>query len=110
MSGLGEMAHYFIVAGHSEFKSYKDNFNKLLSNKLIYDEIIYQSLKIKKSYVEIDEFDQNERQIFNYGHSFGHAIESMTHYNIPHGIAVSFGMDIANFISLKMGIQKKRFE
>ena len=34
----------------------------------------------------------------------------MTHYNIPHGIAVSFGMDIANFISLKMGILKKRFE
>ena len=33
---------------------------------------------------------------------FGHAIESLTDYKIPHGIAVSFGMDMANFISVKM--------
>ena len=61
------------------------------------------SLKIKKSYIEIDEFDQNERQVFNYGHSFAHAIESLTDYTVPHGIAVSFGMDMANFISVKLG-------
>ena len=47
--------------------------------------------------------DKNERQVFNYGHSFGHAIESLTNYEIPHGIAVSYGMDIANFISVKLG-------
>jgi len=64
--------------------------------------MIFESLKIKKSYIEIDEFDQNERQVFNYGHSFGHAIESLTDYTVPHGIAVSFGMDIANFVSVKM--------
>ena len=63
--------------------------------------MISNSLKIKKKYIEIDEFDQNERQVFNYGHSFGHAIESLTDYTVPHGIAVSFGMDIANFISVK---------
>ena len=58
-------------------------------------------MRIKKSYIEIDEFDQKERQVFNYGHSFGHAIESLTNYSVPHGIAVSFGMDMANFISVK---------
>ena len=63
-------------------------------------------VKIKKSYIEIDEFDQNERQVFNYGHSFGHAIESLTDYAVPHGIAVSFGMDMANFISVKMKLLK----
>ena len=51
--------------------------------------------------IEIDEYDQNKRQVFNYGHSFGHAIESLTDYAVPHGIAVSFGMDMANFISVK---------
>jgi 3-dehydroquinate synthase len=64
--------------------------------------MIAKSLEIKKSYIEIDEFDRNERQVFNYGHSFGHAIESLTDYSVPHGIAVSFGMDMANFISVKM--------
>ena len=66
--------------------------------------MIARSLAIKKSYIEIDEFDQNKRQVFNYGHSFGHAIESLTNYEVPHGIAVSFGMDMANFISVKMGL------
>ena len=46
--------------------------------------MISDSLEIKR-YIEIDEYDKNERQIFNYGHSFGHAIESLTNYSIPHG-------------------------
>ena len=39
----------------------------------------------------------------NYGHTFGHAIENITDYKYPHGIAVSMGMDISNFISMKRG-------
>ena len=64
-------------------------------------------MEIKKSYIEIDEFDKKERQVFNYGHSFGHAIESLTNYEIPHGVAVSIGMDIANFFSVKYGYLKE---
>ena len=64
---------------------------------------IRRSLEIKKEYIEKDEFDKGPRQIFNYGHSFGHAIESLTNYRIPHGIAVSYGMDMANFVSVKLG-------
>ena len=74
-----------------------------LTDKNILGGIIARSLEIKKSYIEIDEYDKNERQVFNYGHSFGHAIESLTNYGIPHGIAISFGMDMSNFISMKKG-------
>jgi 3-dehydroquinate synthase len=102
-SGMGEMLHYFIVAGRADFEMYKDLYKQAFVDKEILAKIIARSLEIKKSYIEIDEFDQNIRQVFNYGHSFGHAIESLTHYRIPHGIAVSFGMDIANYISVKMG-------
>ena len=100
-SGLGEMSHYFVVAGEKDFKDYKRDYEKAFSDKIVLAKMISKSLKIKKSYIEIDEFDKKERQVFNYGHSFGHAIESLTDYSIPHGIAVSFGMDIANFISVK---------
>ena len=100
-SGLGEMCHYFIVAGEKNFKQYKHDYNSVLANKSVLTKMISGSLAIKKEYIEIDEFDQNERQVFNYGHSFGHAIESLTDYAVPHGIAVSFGMDMANFISVK---------
>ena len=105
-SGLGEMCHYFIVAGKKEFINYKNTYKDVHRDKSILKRIISDSLNIKRKYIEIDEYDTKERQVFNYGHSFGHAIESLTNYSIPHGIAVSFGMDIANFISIKMGMLK----
>ncbi len=100
-SGLGEMSHYFVVSGKKDFFEFKENYKEAFSKKSVLAKMIGRSLGIKKDYIERDEFDQNERQVFNYGHSFGHAIESLTDYSVPHGVAVSFGMDIANFISIK---------
>lgn len=111
-SGLGEMCHYFIVAGQQDFYMFKNSYPIVSSNRNVLSDLIARSLEIKKSYIEKDEFDKKERQIFNYGHSFGHAIESTTSYRVPHGIAVSYGMDIANFISVKLGYitENIRFE
>ena len=39
-----------------------------------------------ESIIESDEFDKNTRKILNYGHSFGHSIESATNYKIPHSL------------------------
>jgi 3-dehydroquinate synthase len=102
-SGMGEMLHYFIVSGEDDFERFKREYNDALTDKKVLAGIINRSLEIKKGYIERDEFDQNERLVFNYGHSFGHAIESLTNYRIPHGIAVSRGMDMANFVSVKLG-------
>jgi len=102
-SGLGEMAHYFVVAGEEDFDRYKRDYEQALVDKNVLRGVIARSLEIKKSYIEIDEYDENERQVFNYGHSFGHAIESLTSYGIPHGIAISVGMDMSNFVSMKKG-------
>ncbi|MDC6460010.1 hypothetical protein PQY66_06690, partial [Luminiphilus sp.] len=38
-----------------------------------------------------------------YGHTFGHALESVTDFKIPHGIAVAYGIDLANLISARLG-------
>jgi 3-dehydroquinate synthase len=102
-SGLGEMLHYFIVSGKVDFQRFVNDYPLALTNKSVLTSLISRSLMIKKGFIEIDEFDCNERQVLNYGHSFGHAIESLTDYSIPHGIAVCRGMDIANFISMKLG-------
>jgi 3-dehydroquinate synthase len=53
-------------------------------------------LSIKKVVVEKDEFESNERKSLNYGHSFGHVIEPLTSYEIPHGEAVMIGIEIIN--------------
>lgn len=103
-SGLGEMLHYYVVSSVEDFQFYKANFKAAFTDKKVLTQLIEKSLLIKKSYIEKDEFDRNIRQVFNYGHSFGHAIESLTHFRIPHGIAVSYGMDMANFVSVKLGL------
>jgi 3-dehydroquinate synthase len=104
VSGLGEMTHFYFVSSEDDFKLMRDSHQQAFSDMGILAKLINRSLEIKKKTIEIDELDTGVRQLFNYGHSFGHALESVTGYRIPHGIAVSHGMDIANFISSKMGL------
>ncbi len=95
-----------IIAGISEIikicfaKSFED-FN--LCSELIDDwtvdtksnsvsEVVKLSLRSKKYFVEEDEFDSGIRKLLNFGHSFGHALESASKYKIPHGVAVLLGM------------------
>ncbi len=54
--------------------------------------VVIASLTAKKWFIEIDEFDRAERLLLNFGHTFGHAIEGATHFQIPHGIAVAVGI------------------
>ena len=102
-SGIGEMAHYYYVSGENDVEFFENEFEEALDDQSNLKKLIKKSLTIKKEYIEIDEFDQNERLVFNYGHTFGHAIESITDYRIPHGVSVTFGMDMANFVSWKKG-------
>ncbi|MFP6583747.1 MAG: AroB-related putative sugar phosphate phospholyase (cyclizing), partial [Candidatus Hydrogenedentota bacterium] len=103
-SGMGEMLHYFLVSGEDDFQRICREYDAAMTDKKVLRDLVFHSLDFKRGYAERDEFDQGPRNVFNYGHSFGHAIESITHYRIPHGIAVSFGMDIANAISAKLGL------
>ena len=54
--------------------------------------------------LEKDEYDRDYRNIMNYGHTFGHAIEAVSKYAIPHGVAITMGMGLANFLSLKLNL------
>src|SRR5438270_6985219 len=55
------------------------------------ERMIELSLGAKKWFIEVDEFDENERLLLNFGHSFGHALESCTSYGVTHGVAVGVG-------------------
>ena len=106
-SGIGEMLHYFFTDGIDLAKEISNQYSELLIDRSLLPYFISNSLQIKKRTIELDEFDTSIRHIFNYGHTFGHAIEAITNYSIPHGQAISIGMDLANYISLKMGILSK---
>ncbi len=56
------------------------------------EHVISVCVRMKAALVEADEFDTGARRVLNFGHSFGHAIEAVSNYEIPHGYAVAIGM------------------
>jgi 3-dehydroquinate synthase len=102
-SGVGEMLKVHGIDGIDSFEDISSKYDQLFYDDDTMQFFIHRSLEIKKQYIEIDEFDQGVRNIFNYGHSFGHAIEAATNFNIPHGIAVTIGLDMANWLSPQIG-------
>lgn len=104
LSGIGEILKVHAIEGKAAFDRLADDYDELISNRATLLRYIREALRIKKKFIEIDEFDQGIRNIFNYGHSFGHAIESATDFAVPHGIAVTMGMDMANYIAALRGL------
>ncbi len=104
LSGYGEIIKLCIVGGEStieEFKKAKDLQNGDLLFQI--DILIKTALIVKKAVISEDEFENNIRKALNYGHTVGHAIESIVKFKIPHGIAVLIGMFIENCISNNYG-------
>ena len=80
-----------------------DAFEKYLALNPLYPlcgetgtQVVFSALLAKKWFIEIDEFDQSERLLLNYGHTFGHALEASSNFELAHGVAVALGMLIAN--------------
>ena len=103
-SGMGEMLKIQLIDGKAQFVELVRDREKLFTNSALQLKYLRSCLKVKQRFIEEDEFDKGIRNILNYGHSFGHAIESATAFGVPHGIAVTIGMDMANFVSMKRGV------
>ncbi len=109
-SGLGEILKCSLMQGQEVYRETKGNLKEILEgNKEVLLHEIKKTLSFKKSVIEADEFDRGIRNIMNYGHTFGHAVESATHYAIPHGQAVSVGIIIANEISVMRSLISKEY-
>lgn len=65
--------------------------------------VIALSLDAKRWFIEVDEFDRGERLLLNFGHTFGHAVESASGFAVSHGIAVGLGMLAALHLGEAMG-------
>lgn len=103
-SGVGEMIKVHVIDGPESFEKIAADYERIFEDREVMRRYLRRSLTIKKGYIEEDEFDQASRLVFNYGHTFGHAIEAATGFSIPHGIAVTIGMDMANWISARIGV------
>lgn len=103
-SGLGEVVKFNIMAGEDGLQNITEHIDALLTRKSeTVNYFVRSSLLFKKTFIEVDEFDRGERIKLNFAHTFGHAIEVVTNYEIPHGTAVAIGMIMADYISWKRG-------
>lgn len=102
-SGIGEILKVHAIDSPESFDKVASDYESMVTDKETLRKHIKNSLEIKKRFIEVDEFDTGIRNIFNFGHSFGHAIETATNFGVPHGIAVTMGMEIACQISHARG-------
>jgi 3-dehydroquinate synthase len=103
-SGYGEIFKLFLIGSRALFARLKDALARDGFRNSSLPEFIYESLRVKQTIIEVDEYETGLRRILNYGHTFGHALEGLTHYEIPHGLAVAWGLDLVNWLSHRAGI------
>jgi 3-dehydroquinate synthase len=92
--GLAEVIKYGAIADAKLFAFLEENMEQiLLRESSVLEHIIHQSIRIKGGVVSRDEKESGLREILNFGHTFGHALESVTRYTrFQHGEAVAWGM------------------
>jgi 3-dehydroquinate synthase len=107
-SGIAEVIKYGVIADAQLFAYLEQNIEKLLrqdSGALEY--VIRRCVEIKADVVSRDERESGLREILNFGHTFGHALESVTKYRrYLHGEAVAWGMVAASLQGRELGITR----
>jgi len=106
--GLAEVIKYGVIQDEEFFTYLESNLDliKALDDRAL-ETIVFRSAKIKAEVVEKDERDLGLRNILNYGHTVGHAIESVSDFKVRHGEAIAIGMLAAARISNKLDILDK---
>jgi 3-dehydroquinate synthase len=113
INGLAEIIKYGIIFDRKILgllnKMILEKINPCRLNGLIslpqFEDIIYICAKIKLSVVKRDEFDSDYRNLLNFGHTAGHALEKFSGFRgLNHGQAVAIGMIIAIDISMSLGL------
>ena len=100
-AGLAEVVKYGAIRDASFFRWQEENAARLLGGDTdALEHAIYESCRIKAEIVGADERESGERVLLNFGHTFGHAIETAQGYGAwLHGEAVAAGMVIASRLS-----------
>ena len=104
-AGLAEVIKCALIHDKDFFDYLCENVEKILTRSAdVLAYIIETSVKIKIDFVEQDERDETgKRALLNFGHTFGHALESVMNYTLLHGEAVAWGMRQACHLSQRLG-------
>ena len=106
LSGMAEVVKYGVIADEQFFSFIEENYKEILSlEQEVLIHAVERSCEIKAMVVSEDEREKGLRAILNFGHTIGHAIETVTGYKrYKHGEAVSIGMVCAARLASLMGL------
>lgn len=95
LNGTAEIIKYGLIRSRALFEK--------LQAGIDVKELIAECLLIKKEVVESDPYEKKGlRRVLNFGHTIGHALETLENYKIEHGEAIAIGMLIESYISMKL--------
>jgi 3-dehydroquinate synthase len=106
--GLAEIIKHAVIADAEMFAYLEKNMEKVeRRDRLALDYLIPRNVAIKARVVSRDERESGLREMLNFGHTFAHALESVTHYKrYQHGEAVAWGMMAAALLGHEIGVTR----
>ena len=104
-AGLYESLKCGVIGDPALFTLFEDRRREILDrDPVVVEKVIAGSVRLKASVVSADEREGGLRQVLNFGHTVGHALEAETGYTqLLHGEAVAWGMIAATHIALATG-------
>lgn len=107
VNGFAEMVKHALISDIKLFEQLEHDCIALLNlNQPETSKHIAESIRVKASIVTADERESGIRKLLNFGHTWGHAVETLT--GISHGKAVSIGMEFASRLSMEKGLISNR--
>lgn len=106
IAGFAEVLKYGITLDPSFLRWLKNNETRFMNlDNVITEKAVGRCCRLKNKLVAEDPFDRNRRKILNFGHTFGHALETLGGYSVlRHGEAVMLGMLMAVRLSEITGL------
>jgi 3-dehydroquinate synthase len=104
-AAFGEIVKYAVAMDGDLGARLEADLDGLLArSSTALEPVVARCVELKAGVVAADEREGGPRQILNYGHTVGHALESASGYTAAHGRAVAFGMEAAVRIAAEMGL------
>lgn len=107
-SGLGEVIKLHLMGGEEMTRQLIARLPALVRREeAALRSAVEASLRVKQGYIAEDEFDTGKRNLLNFGHCFGHALESTSRFAVSHGQAVLVGILFSNLVAKSRGLLTK---
>jgi 3-dehydroquinate synthase len=105
LDGFAEAIKHGLIASQDHFVALEDQSDSILArDPHALESILADSAAIKVRFVEEDEHEADARKALNYGHTFAHALERLSGWQVPHGQAVARGLIAEGRLSRSFGL------